>query len=168
MIDFSPGRVEQTRDKMREFAAVCGLKENARASLEELIINKPHRQQFYKVAWLFKSVTEYLVSDVGLDEQIKAVLRQAEIAFDGEYNPYFRDLCLKANSQWDAYIRNLTPPLPTTLSDLLSVSLLSSKWLNLVLQELTYAQRTALFRHFKLAARSFSGVTIGENSWPAF
>lgn len=167
LINFSEPRTEQTRANMRALIDACRLEGAAKSIIENLIASNPQRQRFYTVAWLFMTVVKDLSADVLLDSQITDKLRRSEIEFGGQWDTDFTHLCLKSPSQWDTYIRNLTPELPTTLSDLLSVSLLTSRQLIGILEALTHSQRSTLLSRFRSVAKSITGVEVGD-AWPTF
>ena len=168
LINFSEERTEVTRGRMRALADACKFRGDAKANIEDLIKSKPHRTRFHTIAWLFMTVIKKLIDDDQLDFETKALLSQSEVDFSAYRDVDFKRLCMKSKSQWDTYVRGLTPELPGTLSDLLSVSLLSSRQLRAILQALTSAQRTILFSQFKSAAQSWMGAEVEESDWPDF
>jgi hypothetical protein len=164
---FSEERTEQTRATMRLLVETCHLQGDARSIVDDLIASKPQRQRFHTVAWLFMSVIKHLSADALLDSQITDILRRSETEFCTQWDTDFKRLCLKSPSQWDVYIRSLTPELPATLSDFLSVSLLTSRQLAGILVTLTHSQRSTLLSRFRSVAKSATGIEV-EGDWPEF
>jgi len=165
LVDFSDGRLETTRENIRALARKCGMKGPAEATLVELIGNKPEREQFHKGAWLFQMLSGQLTADDRLDAMTRLVITRAkdERRLTDELN--FEQLCLRANSAWDSYIRGLTPELPTMLPDFLS-ALLASAQLTHVLAQLTTIHKAQLLSKFQFVAKAVTGVEV-DGTWSA-
>jgi hypothetical protein len=163
-INFSDERLRATRQSIRDLAKKCRLGESAEMSLENLVDSRPERDQFYKGAWLFRTLANNLANDDQLDAPTKLVLERTrnKLAVMDELD--FEQLCSRSNSIWDNYIRSLTPELPTSLTDFLSVDLVASQLLTSVLAELTPAQKDGLLSRFQSIAKSVTGVDV-DRTW---
>jgi hypothetical protein len=133
-------------------------------SLEDLVDSRPEREQFYKGAWLFQTLAKNLVNDDQLDATTKLVLERTRRKHAVADDLDFEQLCSRSNSAWDNYTRSLTPELPTSLADFLSVDLVASKLLTSVLAQLTQAQRDGLLSRFQAIAKSVTGVDV-DRTW---
>jgi hypothetical protein len=99
--------------------------------------------------------------DQQLDSAIRELLLRAheQFEFDSET---MEQRCAESQTKWDAYIRQLTPDLPTTLSDFVSVGLVPEALLDFVLQQLDGDQRTLLINQYRAAKLRATGSSEGE------
>lgn len=164
LIDFSPDRLEQTRENLRLLARSCKLSEAATSRIEDLAANKSGRDQLGKTAWLFRSLHDELLRDEELDQQIKPVLALSHSKFSLANDLNFEQMCLHSSTTWDNYIRSLTPELPASLAHLVSTALLATAELADILQQLPTAQRERLHARFRVLAKSLTGVEM-ERDW---
>ena len=85
---------------------------------------RPERHWQETTAWLFTVALDELLQDDQLEASIKATLQRAKANFSFD-DLDFEQLCMNSRSQWDAYIRQLTPELPTSLSNWIAVAVLA-------------------------------------------
>jgi len=163
-VDFSNERINRTREGIRSLIRSCGLSEAAANRLEGIVAHKSGRDQLQKTAWLFRVLNDKLVQDEKLEKPIKIVLVHSRRLFSLAYDLDFEGMSLQSSTEWDKYIRSLTPELPTSLSDLVSTALLSTAELVHVLKRLTTTQRQHLHSRFLALAKSETGVEM-ERSW---
>jgi hypothetical protein len=135
-INFSDDRLRATRQSIRDLARKCRLSESSEMSLEDLVDSRPEREQFYKGAWLFRTLANNLANDDRLDASTKIVLERTRRKHAVMDDLDFEQLCLRSNSAWDNYTRSLTPKLPTSLANFLSVDLVGAQLLTSVLAQL--------------------------------
>jgi hypothetical protein len=162
-INFSDDRLRATRQSIRDLARKCRLSESSEMSLEDLVDSRPEREQFYKGAWLFRTLANNLANDDQLDASTKIVLERTRRKHAVMVDPDFEQLCLRSNSAWDNYTRSLTPKLPTSLANFLSVDLVGAQLLTSVLAQLTQAQRDGLLLRFQSIAKSVTGLDVDRN-----
>lgn len=162
--DFSEERLTTTRQSIYSLAKQCALVKSDEMKLTDLVESQPDREQFYKGAWLFRILAKKLVKDRELNAQTRAILEDAtrEQAVKDAVN--FEQLCSESNSQWDKYVQSLTPDIPTSLANFLSVDLVSSQLLTNVLPQLTTAQQEQLLSIFRSVAKSDTGVDV-DGDW---
>jgi hypothetical protein len=163
-INFSDERLQATRQSIRDLARKCGLGESSEMNLEDLVDSRPERDQFYKGAWLFRTLANNLADDDQLDAPTKLVLERTRRQHSVMDDLDFQQLCSRSNSAWDNYTRSLTPELPTSLADFLSEDLVASQLLTSVLSQLTQAQRDELLSRFQSIAKSVTGVDV-DRTW---
>jgi hypothetical protein len=122
--------------------------------------------------WLLVSLTQKLLAG-SLDDQIPKIDRtitDALVKMWDDWNQHDIDrldieqLCLNSNSSWDRYTRNLTPDLPTMLSDyVLAIAEEHDKfqllWIALR-NTLTLQQQDILLSWYRAAAQSLTGREI--------
>jgi hypothetical protein len=163
-INFSDERLQATRQSIRDLARKCGLGESSEMNLEDLVDSRPERDQFYKGAWLFRTLANNLADDDQLDAPTKLVLERTRRQHSVMDDLDFQQQCSRSNSAWDNYTRSLTPELPTSLADFLSEDLVASHLLTSVLSQLTQAQRDELLSRFQSIAKSVTGVDV-DRTW---
>jgi hypothetical protein len=164
LVSFSDERLEVTRQSMRALAKKCGLGESAETSFGNLVDSEPERDQFYKGAWLFRTLVDKLVKDDRLDASTRLVLERTRTEDQATDDVDFEQICEQSTSAWDNYIRSLTPEVPTSLANLLSVGLVTSGQLTRVLAQLTPMQRAGLLSRFQSTAKSVTGVDV-DSAW---
>jgi hypothetical protein len=165
-INFSDERLRATRQSVRDLARKCGLGESSEMILEDLVGSRPEREQFNMGAWLFRTLANNLANDDQLDASTKIVLERSRSKHAVMDDLDFEQLCSRSNSAWDNYTRSLTPELPTSMADFLSVNLVGAQLLTSVLAQLTQAQRDGLLSRFQFIARSVTGVDVDRNWRP--
>jgi hypothetical protein len=163
-INFSDERLQATRQGIRDLARKCRLGESSEMNLEDLVDSRPAREQFYKGAWLFKTLANHLANDDQLDATTKLVLQRTRRQHAVMDDLDFAQLCSRSNSTWDNYTRSLTPELPTSLADFLSEDLVANQLLTSVLAQLTQAQKDGLLSRFQSIAKSVTGVDV-DRTW---
>lgn len=114
---------------------------------------------------LYETLTSDLLSDEiaeDLDSDIKSSV--ACIYHQTEYGQVnFEDLCLRSRTDWDNYIRGLTPELPSALVDTLLAFLKARRFKTLwcsLRKTLTLAQREELIARYRKMAKAFAGWDV--------
>ena len=157
-IDFSAARIENTRQSLRTLAHNCNLVQPTVTRLEDMTTHQSGRDQLQKTAWLFGIVRRELQRDDELDEPIKSVVADSRRKFSVNDDLDLERLCLESPTEWDGYVRNLTPEMPASLAHLVTTALLPVAELTEVLAKLTKQQRELLHLRFRVAAKVATGV----------
>jgi hypothetical protein len=159
LISFSPEHLQTTRSMLEALSKRCGAEKDILRAVEEW---SAISEEDLKAGWLFETLTEDLLSndesliDYALDLELKTiVLRERKPQCFTEID--FARLSSTSRSSWDQYIKQLTPDLPTYLSDML-VSFLKARrfktfW-TAMLGKLTQEQREKLTTWYQITARS--------------
>ena len=155
LISFSEDRVNATREALQALAAKCGLDSASSERIAELSAPRPERHWQETTAWLLTVALDELLQDDQLEASIKATLQRAKANFSFD-DLDFEQLCMNSRSQWDAYIRQLTPELPTSLSNWIAVAVLAEAKLDCVLRELNAEQQQHLLARFRGIAKSIT------------
>jgi len=163
-IDFSATRIENTRQTLRTLAHNCNFDEHTVIRLEDFITHQSGRDQLQKRAWLFGIVHGELQRDDELDEHTKSVIGESRRRFSINDDLELERLCLESLTEWDSYVRNLTPEMPASLAHLVTTALLTVAELTKVLRQLTKQQRDLLHARFRVAAKTVTGVDR-ERNW---
>lgn len=160
LISFAEERVRATREAVMTLAGRCGLDVASTERLNELCRERPGREEREKTAWLFSTVLPELAGDHLFTPEVRLVLENANgsFQFDGKFQP---------RSGWDRRIRDLTPDLPTYLSDWISVGVLAEAALDYILTSLSTEQKQLLRARFKAAAVRLTGLNEAAlpDSW---
>jgi hypothetical protein len=160
LISFSEERVRATREAVLTLAGRCGLDAASAERLNDLCRERPARDEREKTAWLFCTVLPELAGDNLLTPEVRLVLENANgsFQFDEKFQP---------RSGWDRRIRDLTPDLPTYLSDWISVGVLAEAGLDYILTSLNTEQKQLLRARFKTAAVRLTGLNEAAlpDSW---
>ena len=165
-IPFTDERVNATREALPALASECGLDTATTQRIEHLCSSRPGRHRHETTAWLFSVVSDQLLADDHLEGSIKATLQHAKAKAAGD-NEDFVQHCMNSPSKWDAYIRQLTPEIPASLGDWISVSVLAEAALERALRELDAEQQSRLLARFRAVARGVTGLEDGQlpDSW---
>ncbi|HEX7286558.1 MAG TPA: hypothetical protein VF532_10265 [Candidatus Angelobacter sp.] len=160
LISFSEERVRATREAVLALAGRCGLDAASAERLNDLCRERPQREEREKTAWLFRMVLAELAGDNSLTPEVRLVLENADGTF--QFDDKFH-----AQSGWDRRIRDLTPDLPTFLSDWISVGVLAEAALDHILTSLNTEQQQLLRARFKVAAVRLTGLNEAAlpDSW---
>lgn len=164
-INFSEERSKSTLRAFRELSASVGFEGSESSFGWKLeLASGDDRHQLETTAWLFSTVRKTLLADENLEKNIREALQEVNKA---RLNmPNFGDLCLESQSEWDVYIRSLTPELPNSLADWVKAGLLASLELSQVLGQLDSTQRRVLGKKFKTAVKQVTGGEIVDPFWP--
>lgn len=164
LLDFSQGRLERTREDLRQLARSCKLAKADAARINDVSADKPGRDQLEKTAWLFRNLHEQLLQDEELDHQIKSVLMRCRTKFSLADGLNFEEMCQHASTPWDIYIKSLTPELPESLAYFVSSGLLAIAELTDVLKNLELGQKAQLHARFQVFATRLTGLEL-ERDW---
>ena len=163
--NFSTARVKESRTMLDALVKRCDLEEviaNRVAGLiskEESLVDEGTR-------WLLVSMTEQLLEGsitAPLDTAITEALRREWNQWQNLDEIDFKRCCLNSTSNWDQYLRNATPDLPTMLADYVSVIASNSKFEVLwgfINVNLTVQQRHELLRWYRSTGQSLTGEPL--------
>lgn len=164
-IDFSEERFEATRGAFRKLSVRVGFQgDNKESGWKFELASLDDRHQLETASWLFNSVRERLLADGDLERKVRETLQEVKETHSNM--PNFGQLCVESQSEWDAYIRSLTPELPNSLADWVAVSLIPSLELWQVLRHLNSTQRRVLGEKFKIAVKQVTGGEVVDPFWP--
>jgi hypothetical protein len=172
---FSNVRINQTRSLFNTLLGKVKLGEGVTKRLNALVSAEEDPRLDDGLRWLLTHITNLFLNESPLIQQHKlnpAIRERLQKACDesGLFDPDgvdFEELCLDSTSQWDEYIRSLTPDQPTVLSDYLETDLIRGDrfeiiW-SLIHAELSPTQNEELMNWYRSAARSLTG---GEVTFP--
>ena len=162
-IDFGVERVKKTRSMLDALLNKCKQPQSAVDRISRLISGDESPIDD-GTRWLLVSMTEQLldgsVPAPALNAEIKEALRQVWIDSD---SIDFTELCLASRSNWDQYLRTITPDLPTTLADYVSAIANQSKFEILwgfVNAKLTPKARHELFSWYRSTGHALTGEAL--------
>jgi hypothetical protein len=171
LISFSPDHSQETLDNIKALAKKHKADEAINRAVEEWSIIT---EEDMKAGWLFETITEDLLSDgssmteYALDSNLKTIvwgMRKNQIFTEVD----FAELSIKSRSSWDRYITQLTPNLPTYLSDILFTFLKARSfkafWIA-ILGNLTREQCEELTSWYQNMARSRAKRVIAPTYFP--
>lgn len=171
LISFSPEHYQETRARVEALSKKYGAEEVVLRAAEEW---SAVSEEDMKAGWLFESLTEDLLSDDAsltgymLDFELRAIMLEAR---KDQHSTVidFAEVSTRSRSSWDRYIRQLTPDLPTYLSDMLFTFLKARSfkafWTSL-LGKLTQGQREELTAWYQAMARSRAKRDIAPSYFP--
>lgn len=163
--NFSAARVKESRAMLEALLKRCDLEDVTAnritdlISREELPIDEGTR-------WLLVSMTEQLLEGsitTPLDTAITEVLRREWDQWQNLDEIDFKRCCLNSTSNWDQYLRNATPDLPTMLADYVSAIASNSKFEVLwgfINVNLTVKQRHDLLSWYRSTGQSLTGEPL--------
>jgi hypothetical protein len=164
--NFSDERLQRTYFMLRELIQKCGLERQVTQRILALAGEQqtPHLQE--GTEWLLISLTEQLLNNSleqgrELSPAIKEALAKPWNEGKGSGSEVnLEQLSLASESEWDNYIRALTPDLPTSLVDYFrSVEAEAKFWLlwAVVDTKLTRDQKQELLLWYRRVGRSITG-----------
>ena len=163
--NFSPARVKETRARFDALLKQCDLEEVTSHRFTNLI-SREESPIDEGTRWLLVSMTEQLLEgaittfwDTATIEVLRREWNQWQIL--DEIN--FKKWCLNSTSNWDQYLRNATPDLPTMLADYASVIASNSKFEVLwgfINVNLTVKQRRDLLSWYRSTGHSLTGEPL--------
>lgn len=161
LISFAAERVAATREALYALAATCQLEAGAIHKLKNICAPRSARHDQHRTAWMLAMVLDELLLDTELDGDIKAVLQSAnqQLNFDGEI---LQQCCLQSQTPWDTYIRQLTPELPTSLTDWISAAVLPEAKLDYIVEALDSKQQACLRARFRAIAKRVTALNDTE------
>jgi hypothetical protein len=166
LISFSEDRVAATREAVQALARRCGFTSQASQRINELCSARVKRHEKQATAWTFTIVSDELQHDQQLDAATREVLLRAHerFAVDSET---LKQRCAESPTAWDVYTRQLTPDIPHTLSDFVSVGLATEAQLDFILQRLDSDQRSVLLTRYRVTAMRVTSLSESElpDSW---
>lgn len=119
--------------------------------------------------WLLSSMTEMLISS-GDDTLTAKIVESARCAWQtaqGQAHDW-RDICTRSQSNWDMFIKSLTPDLPCWLADFVTIELQSLDAFGMYWAEFTEAigstERNELVRWYERTAQELTAGKIDFSS----
>ncbi len=169
---FSKERIEKTISMFQSMLEHSDIEKSTRERMNELISGKAESSLDTRTAWLLRSITQMIVTNsLGdrsprLDPAIREILVNAWAKQANTID--FQGLCLGSKSQWDEYIRSLTPDLRTYLPDYVSAEIIgqnkfASLW-STIKNNLTPKQRTELLGVYRSAGQSLTGQELSVSA----
>jgi hypothetical protein len=176
----SADRLRQTKKSFDALLQKCDLDDNARSAILSALSRKRYSETKLYLLSLLEDITELLSEnyfddqDPLLDLATKAILIRAwqhknNFFEDGEplenvTDIDFESLELHSPSEWDRYLRAMTPGYPTLLSDLISVekvtiSVLEYVWC-LCAEDLSKGQKRELMNWYGFIAQKLTGAVL--------
>jgi hypothetical protein len=173
-ISFGEPRKQETVRLLRELLAKSDVGEDFKSRMEEILYGPTARFEDSQSAWLIAELTGHIATrtysavECRLPPEIVRTVSERWRASETRL-PNFEGLNLSSDSSWDVYIRELTPDLPTTLSDLVLVQLITPQRFFLFWQsmkaELSNEQRAELINWYRDAAKRQSGHDLRLPTW---
>lgn len=121
-ITFDSERVDRTRSALYEATQKYQADDGVLKRIQEVVLGNEVSPAERDESWLLSSLTEMLMS--GQVDGSSATLSsnvvdrlKARWASLEQVSPALRRRCLDSTSEWDIYVRSLTPGLPTFLAD---------------------------------------------------
>lgn len=162
LISFTDKRIAATRDALVRAAVECSLPTAGATRIEQICTPKPYRDEQQKTAWvLFDVVGPELLHDQQLEPSIRTALIGVQHWF--KFDPELLERqCLESRTQWDSYIRLLTPEQPSTLCDVVCAGLIVEAQFAFVLDQLTTEERNSLLNLCRKRRSQITGVPESE------
>ena len=172
---FSNTRLNQTRSMFNALLGNVRLGEGAINRINLLTSAEADPRLDDGLRWLLTHITDLLLDESPLIKQhelnpaikqrLQNVCDQSGL-FDSD-TVDFEELCLDSRSEWDEYVKNLTPELPTTLSDYLEAEILRGDRFEIIWTtiqtEVSPTEQQELMSWYRAVARSATG---GEVTFP--
>jgi hypothetical protein len=170
LVNFSNERLNETRRLLTAALRKCDVSLATFRRISELADGQQSATVDEKTKWLVTSISEQILQGCpGLDFQPSRAADQALqkvrhiVGPDKRLDISFEELCLKSQSQWDIFIRGLTPDLPTKLSDFLAsiatVSYFDQLWAA-INSELLASEKHELLECYGAIALSLTGEPL--------
>jgi hypothetical protein len=143
-ISFSEERLTATRTALVRAAVDCSLRPAAATQIERICVPKSDRDEQHKAAWVLLDVVgPEMLQDQHLEPALRTALNGAKkwFEFDAEL---LEQRCIESRTEWDSYIRDLTPEQPSALFDFVAAGLIVEAQFAFVLNQLTTAQQNLL------------------------
>ena len=142
-ISFTETRLATTRMALVRAAAAC-VPTAGTERIEQICTPDPYRDEKHKTAWVLLDVVgPEMLQDQDLEPTIRTALNGAKqwFKFDSEL---LNRQCVESPTDWDSYIRRLTPEQPSALFDFVAAGLIVEAQFAFVLNQLTTTQRDSL------------------------
>jgi hypothetical protein len=169
LASFSIERIRETSARIERLLECSKVREPAARRITELAASRPMSVVDDKTAWLLLSITQMLCDNsIGegagsLAPSAREILVKAYSACQADPED-FEEENLGSETQWDLYIRRLTPDLPTRLSDYVSTCILKQSEfetvLNLVRAAVTPDQRESILNWYRAEGSALVGEGI--------
>jgi hypothetical protein len=170
LTNFSDERVDKTHSMLGALLSRCQADEHTIDKITALIAGEEISKADEATGWLVLSITEKLLQDSLEDApKLDTGIKEAVVKVWGMVNqPHFPEidfehLCLSSKSDWDVFIRNTTPDLPTMLADYLSAIASTDKfelfWAT-INANLATNKRQELLDWYRMVAESMTGEPL--------
>jgi hypothetical protein len=166
LTSFSEERVEETSSMLQALLRKCGA---AKPTIDRINASSARKadDSRTKAEWLIVQMTTLLLANSPQvdSSQLNPSIREALAGARDTWNQRdldevdFEELCLNSKSEWDQYIKGLTPDLPTMLSDYLNEILEGDKFSRLwgfVNGSLDSRQKHELLAWYRTTAKSLT------------
>jgi hypothetical protein len=143
-ISFNEKRLTATRTALVRAAVECSLRPAAATQIERICMLKSDRDEQHKTAWVLLDVVgPEMLQDQHLEPVLRTALNGAKqwFKFDAEL---LERQCIESRTDWDTYIRDLTPEQPSALFDFVAAGLIVEAQFAFVLNQLTTTQQNSL------------------------
>ena len=164
LTSFSPQRCEVTDSMFRTVLSSVGLEESTLQRINRLVGESSRVEFDILTKTTVIELTEKLLAGVSSDDvpELDMNVRERMIAVWDKWHQQqgidFDEECLSSNSDWDIYLRSLTPDLPTWLSDYVFGVVEEQDKFNLLWDfintGLTASERNKLLLWYESAART--------------
>ena len=144
LISFTEQRIAATREALLRATVECSLPPGGAMRVEQICTPNPHRDEQHKTAWvLLDLVGPELLQDQHLEPALRTALNGAKQWFKFDTEILERQ-CIESRTEWDSYIRDLTPEQPSALFDFVAAGLVVEAQFAFVLNQLTTTQQNSL------------------------
>jgi hypothetical protein len=170
LVNFSNERLSNTRALLTAALRKCEASAPTVDRIAELVDGRECSKADESTRWLVISISDQMSQgSLGAASQpssiaahaLEKLLRIANRQNQSERN--FEELCLESESEWDGYIRSLTPDLPTKLADFLKTISTQDHFEQLwavIHSDLSVEERHELLEWYRTVAQSLTGERL--------
>jgi len=124
-VDFSPERIDRTKVNFRRLLQRCTLSLAAVERAIAIATRDDSLEIDEGTRWLIFMITEQVArKSLPQGAELGLAIRTTTQNIAGEstsrIRPRFKDACLSSRTEWDVYLRSLTPALPESLANYVS------------------------------------------------
>lgn len=170
LVNFSDERLTETRDSLNTALNQCQITVETARRINDLVDGRQSTRIDETTSWLVMLISEQMCQDspppdFRQREIAEQTLRKLQNIVSRRNAPEvrFEELCLKSQSEWDTFVRGLTPDLPTKLSDFLASIAMVDEFAQLwaaINSELSTRERQELLEYFRVVALSLTGEPL--------
>jgi hypothetical protein len=168
LASFAPERTRETWAMLERLLEKAKIDPRVASQVRDLALGHPSAMVDYTTAWLLVSITR-MMCDNSLGDQVSALKPALRGIMIQAYSTIKHDSLdletdnLQSGSQWDRYVRNLTPDLPTYLSDYASSDLLKGREFEAFWNAVRASATVAALRELVNWYASVATVLTGED-----